>query len=131
MPRTYKSEKDVKKHVKELLNSHGWFWWMPPANGFGKVGVSDFNALKDGVFLAVETKFDKNTPTVQQKAYLQSVNASGGLAFVVSEKTLEWFDIWLQTFDRSVQAAKTSKPPTEEDGATMINAVEVMTKDMV
>lgn len=131
MPRSYKSEKDVKKQVKDLLNRNGWFWWMPPANGFGKVGVSDFNALKNGVFLAVETKFDKNSPTVQQKAYLQSVHASGGLAFVVSEKTLEWFDIWLQTFDRSVAAARKSTPPSQEDGATMLNAVDAMTKDMV
>jgi hypothetical protein len=131
MARSYKSEKDVKKTVKELLNRNGWFWWMPPANGFGKVGVADFNALKDGVFLAVETKFGNNQPTVQQKAYLQSIHAAGGLAFVVSEKTLEWFDVWLQTFDRSVEAARKSKPPTEEDGATMVNAVDAMTKDMV
>ena len=131
MSRTYTNEKDVKKRVKELFNREGWFWWMPPANGFGKVGVSDFNALKDGVFLAVETKFGTNTPTVQQKAYLQSVHAAGGLAFVVSEKTLEWFDIWLQTFARSAKAAMKNTPVAEEDGATMINAVEAMTKDMV
>lgn len=131
MARNYTSEKDVKKTVKELLNRNGWFWWMPPANGFGKIGVADFNALKNGVFLAVETKFGKNTPTVQQKAYLQSIHAAGGLAFVVSEKTLEWFDIWLQTFDRSVEAARKSTPSTDEDGATMINAVDAMTKDMV
>lgn len=131
MTRAYKSEKDVKKRVKELLNRDGWFWWMPPSNGFGKIGVADFNALKDGVFLAVETKFGKNTPTVQQKAYLQSINAAGGIAFVVSEDKLEWFDIWLQTFARSAKAAQKGLQVTQEDGAAMINAAEAMTKDMV
>lgn len=131
MSRTYTCEKDVKKRVKELFNREGWFFWMPPANGFGKIGVSDFNALKDGVFLAVETKFGKNTPTVQQKAYLQSIHAAGGLAFVVSEQTLEWFDIWLQTFARAAKAAQKQTPPSQEDGATMLDAAKAMTKDMV
>lgn len=131
MTRVYKSEKDVKKAVKELLNRNGWFWWMPPANGFGKVGVSDFNALKTGVFLAVETKFGGNKPTVQQKAYLQSIHASGGLAFLVDETNLEWFDIWLQTFDRSAKNVAQRKEVPEEDGAAMLNAVDAMTKGMV
>lgn len=131
MPRNYTSEKDVKKTVKELLNRNGWFWWMPPANGFGKVGVSDFNALKSGVFLAVETKFGGNKPTVQQKAYLQSIHAAGGIAFVVDEKTIGLFDVWLDTFDRAAKTVAARKSVPDEDGAAMLDAVNVMTKDMV
>lgn len=131
MPRNYTSEKDVKKTVKELLNRNGWFWWMPPANGFGKVGVSDFNALKSGVFLAVETKFGGNKPTVQQKAYLQSIHAAGGIAFIVDEKTVEQFDVWLDTFDRAAKTVAARKAVPDEDGASMLDAVSAMTKDMV
>lgn len=128
MARTYTSEKDVKKRVKELLNRDEWFWWMPPANGFGKVGVSDFNALKNGVFLAIETKFGGNTPTPQQKAYLQSIHAAGGLAFLVDEKNIEWLDIWLQTFARSVKKVSLKEAVPDADGAAMLDAVSAMTK---
>ena len=74
MARTFLTEKDVKAEVKKLLNAHDWFWWMPPANGFGKAGISDFNALKKGVFLAVETKFGSKKPTPE--GYLQWLAAS-------------------------------------------------------
>jgi|688.fasta_scaffold2096265_1 hypothetical protein len=131
MAKTYASEKDVKKHVKELLTTHKYFWWMPPANGFGKVGVSDFNALRSGVFLAVETKFASNKPTPQQKAYLQSIIMEDGFGFVVSEKTLSVFQQWLEAFDRAAQATADKKPVANEDGALMLDCIAKLTADIV
>ena len=97
--RTYTKEADVKAEVKKLLSQYGWFWWMPPANGFGKAGVSDFNALKEGHFMGLETKFKRNTPTPAQVKYLRQVHDNGGIGIVVNEKTLENLEWLLLVFD--------------------------------
>ena len=51
-----KSEADVKREVKKLLNKYDWFYWMPAGSAYGNNNV-DFNCLKNGFFLAIETKF--------------------------------------------------------------------------
>ncbi len=121
------SEKDVKREVKKLLDQHDWFFWMPPANGFGKAGISDFNALKHGVFLAVETKFGSNKPSPMQVGYLNSIRAEQGFAFVVNERNLAWLGIWLAAFARATEAASKQQMPTPEDGAAMLDAIRAMT----
>jgi hypothetical protein len=127
-PAQMEKEKHVKAEVKKLLDTHNWFWWMPPANGFGRVGVSDFNAMRGGVFIAIETKFGKNSkPTALQVAFLNSIRAEDGFAFVVNERNLEWLKAWLEAFDRSVEAASWKKKPTDEDGAMMVNALKELT----
>lgn|SRR5574343_994392 len=128
--RTYVKEADVKAEVKNLLKKHKYFWWMPPANGFGKVGVSDFNALRAGVFLAIETKFGGNRPTPLQVAYLNSIHAEGGLAFVVDEKRIDKFAGWLEAFDRAAECAAQKKPVADADGAYMLDAIREMTREL-
>lgn len=123
----YKNEKDVKAQVKKLLNDHGWFWWMPPMNGYGLTGVSDFNALRGGVFLAVETKFRYNKPTMQQKSFLESITAESAFGFVVNETNIHWLKLWFEAFDRSVEAATKNQKPTDEDGALMLEAIRELT----
>ena len=122
-----KNEKDVKKEVKKLLDKHKWFWWMPPANGFGKIGVADFNAIRGGVFMAVETKFGANKPTVHQKAYLSSILAEDGFGFVVTDKNLDWFASFLQSFDKAAAGFANKTEPETEDGAMMLNAIKELT----
>lgn len=122
-----RNEKDVKKEVRKILEAHKWFWWMPPANGFGKVGVADFNALRGGVFMAIETKFDKNQPTVHQRAYLSSVMAEDGFGFVVNERNIEWLRAFMDAFDRSADHAAKQVEPSPEDGAMMLNAIRELT----
>jgi hypothetical protein len=124
---TYRNEADVKKRVKKLLDQHNWFWWMPPANGFGKIGVSDFNAFRGGVFLAVETKFGNNKPTHHQKAFLESILAESGFAFVVTDKNMPWLESWLAAFDRAAEKAAKNQPVEPEDGAMMLNALKELT----
>lgn len=121
---TCRNEKDVKKYVKKLLDKHGYFWWMPPANGFGKVGISDFNAIKTGMFMAIETKFGGNQPTPHQKAYLATVASHDHFAFVVDENNLDRLALFLQQLDESVErTANEGKPPTEEQGAGMLDCI--------
>lgn len=127
MARTFNNEKDVKAEVKKLLDKHGWFWWMPPANGYGKSGIADFNAIKNGVFLAVETKFGNNKPSPMQYGWLNSVQAESGFAFVVNEKTLDWLECWMGAFERSAAAVSAQQEVTPEDGALMLDAIRAMT----
>lgn len=124
----YKSEKDVKEQIKTLLKKRGWFYWMPPANGFGKVGIADLHALRAGVFLAVEAKFGKNKCSPHQKAFIQSILAEEGMAFVVSDRTIQDFETWLDAFDRAVTQTSQGKPVLEDDGALMLNAIAKMTE---
>lgn len=121
---TYRIEADVKKRVKKLLDQHDWFWWMPPMNGFGQTGVSDFNAIKNGVFMGVETKFGKNKPTAMQQAFLRSVLQESGIAFVVNDANIDWFEAWLGAFDRATIAQSKGERPSDEDGAMLLNAMK-------
>ena len=130
MPRAPENERDVKAQVKKLLDKHKWFWWMPPANGFGKTGIADFNAIRGGVFLAIETKFGSNKPTVLQVAYLNSVRQEDGFGFVVCEKRLEWLSGWLAAFDNAVASQISKQDPKPEDGAMMLNAIREMTREL-
>ena len=95
-------EGDVKKAVKKLLDKHVWFWWMPGANGFGMQGVSDFLALKDGQFLAIETKFGKNKPTALQDRFLMRVAENGGDSLLVYEDDLASLESYLKNHDERV-----------------------------
>jgi hypothetical protein len=122
-----RNEKYVKAAVKKLLETHNWFWWMPPANGFGKVGVSDFNALQDGVFLAIETKFGSNKPTVHQRAFLESITAESGYGFVVNEKNIDQFEIFLRNFAEQKIAIMEKKQMSNEAGAALIDAIRALT----
>jgi len=125
---TFKSEKDVKRHIKKLLDTHGWYHWMPPANGFGKGGISDHNALRAGVFLAVEAKYGGNKPSENQKDYLRDISAQDGIAFVVDDKTIGWLEIWLIAFDRGIAAQHAKEEIVPEDGAAMVNAMRVLSE---
>ncbi len=116
----------VKKAVKKLLDRHEWFWWMTPANGFGKSGISDFCAIKHGVFIAIETKYGTNKPTPMQKAYLGSVMAQKGFAFVVSDRNIDALEKWLVAFDSSVQSVAENKQVSHEDGAGMLDAINAL-----
>lgn len=126
--KVYRNEAAVKKEVKRLLDKHEWFWWCPPANGFGRTGISDFNTIKNGVFLAIETKFGANQPSVMQQGFLRSIAAEDGLAFVVCEKRVAWLASWLEAFDVATALAGEGKIAPQDVGADMLNAVAELIK---
>ena len=119
-------EKGVKNLIKALLNAHGWFTWMPGANGYGAQGVSDHLAIKDGVFLAVEAKFGTNKPKATQKAFAGQIIANDGFAFCVTERNIDHFAWWLTSFEfaKLAQMRKEEVPP--EHGSRMLNAMNVL-----
>src|SRR5579872_5541043 len=126
MTKAHPIEKDVKRQVKALLDKHNYFWWMVPANGFGRSGVSDFNAIRAGTFIAIETKVGKNKPTEMQKGYLNSIAAEQGFSFVVNDSNIESFAAWLDAFDRAKDAVARGERPSPEDGSIMLNALNVL-----
>lgn len=122
-----KNEKDVKAKIKQLLNFHGWFTWMPGSNGFGTQGISDHLAIKNGVFLAVEAKFGYNKPKPMQKAFAAQILANDAFAFCVNEKNIDFLRMWLESFEIATQYQMQEKEVPVEHGSRMLNAVSVLT----
>lgn len=123
-----KNEKEVKAKVKKLLDHHGWFWFMPPSNAYGKSGIADIIALKNGVFMAIETKFGYNKPTALQIGFLNSIRQEDGFGFVVNDKNWPWLAAFFESFAASVEAQRKQQPVEPEHGARMINAIRELTQ---
>jgi hypothetical protein len=71
-----KNEADVKKVVKKILSSYPeteMWYFMPPANGYGRSGIPDFVGCYKGNFFAIETKFGDNHPTNNQLREIQGL----------------------------------------------------------
>jgi hypothetical protein len=131
MRQTYAKEAHVKDDIKVILDRWGWFWFMPPANAYGKSGISDIIAVKNGTFLAIEAKFGSNKPTAQQIGFLNSIRSADGFAFVVNEKTLPWLDAFLEDFDASTIAQTKGEKITEEQGSRMMNALNELSNKLL
>lgn len=124
------SEKHVKDLIKRLFNFHGWFTWMPAANGFGQQGVHDHLALKAGIFMTVEAKFGGNKPSATQKAFAAQVTANDCQSFCVDEKNINYLAEFLESFEQSVLFVRNGGDPEAippEHGARMLNAVNALT----
>lgn len=122
-------EKGVKAKIKALLNFHGWYTWMPSANGYGQQGVLDHMAFKDGVLLVIEAKFKYNKPSAMQKQFAGSIIANSGFAFCVNETNIDHLAWWLESFEYATMC-NSHEPALEvppEHGARMLNAVSALT----
>ena len=78
-------EKAIKAKVKAVLESEGVYFFMPPANGFGRSGVPDIVACVNGLFLAIECKAGGNKPTALQIREIEAIRRNDGVAVVVDE----------------------------------------------
>lgn len=89
-----KKEEDVKKVVKAVLKDTPNCWWfMPPANGFGRSGIPDFVGHVNGYFFAVETKFGKGTTTANQQREIESIDKANGKVWIVRETSVDYWEI--------------------------------------
>lgn len=87
-------EAKVKKGIRRVLDRHGIWYFMPAANGFGKVGIPDFICCAAGKFLAIEAKAPgkKANTTANQDARINEIIAHQGVAIVVDDpQELETF----------------------------------------
>lgn len=127
----YNNENDVKKQIKVLLARHGYYHWPTMQTGMGTVGASDRLAIKRGVFLAVEAKFGKRKLTSNQAQFLEAINAEDAFGFVVSEKSIDHLQTFLETFDRMAEAASKGQKPAPEDGSSNLEAIRLLTEPIV
>jgi len=126
----YHSEKNVKRVVKRLLQQHAWKSRMPPSNMYGEGGLADFLCWRTGIFMAIETKFGKNKPTINQKRFLNEVMIEGCFGFVVDDMNIAWFATWLTVFDRSIERVMNHQKEDPADAIELLNAVRALTVDI-
>lgn len=81
-------EGKVKARIKAILSELGAYYFMPPANGFGRAGVPDIVGCLNGRFFAIEAKAGKGKTTALQERELKKIKEAGGLALVVNEENL-------------------------------------------
>jgi hypothetical protein len=90
-----RNEADVKKQVKKVLAKCGEELWyfMPPANGYGRSGIPDFLGTYKGMTFAIETKFGNNKPTNNQEREMNNLSYCGAKVWLVSERNIHvWED---------------------------------------
>lgn len=126
-----RNEKDVRRKVQALLNQYDYFYWSIPATGYGQNGISDMHALKNGVFLAIETKFGTRKPTALQVGFLNSIRSERAYAFVVSDRNLDWFEAFLESFAIATECASRGEMPPQEHGARLLNAIAELSNKLL
>lgn len=82
-------EGKTKRIIRDTLKKRGVFFFMPPANGYGVTGVSDFLGVHHGRFFAIEAKAGSNKPTALQFQFMINVQNAGGLTIWVNEVNAE------------------------------------------
>lgn len=99
-------EKRVKDVVRSILRSHGVYYFMPPANGFGRSGVPDFVGCVRGRFFGVECKAPSRSGNVSSLQAMEGkeIIKRGGMWMVVYDdesayKLEEW--IVMTTLEKS------------------------------
>jgi Holliday junction resolvase len=77
----------IKVQIKRVLDELGIWYFMPAANGFGKVGIPDFICCWQGEFLAIEAKAPgkMGTLTPNQMRRIEEIRSAGGTAYVVDD----------------------------------------------
>jgi VRR-NUC domain len=77
------AEAMLTRQIRDVLNHVGYFHYKAWQGPFSKVGVADIIGLtKQGRFFAIEVKVPKGKTTPEQALFIDSVNLSGGCAFV-------------------------------------------------
>lgn len=91
-------EGKIKRRVREVLQAHKIWYFLPGNNGFGKSGIPDFVCIVDGGFVGIECKADKTkTPTALQVATGEQIVLAGGRWFLVRcDEDVAELDKWLR-----------------------------------
>jgi Holliday junction resolvase len=81
-------EGKVKTAIRKVLDAEGVYYFMPPANGFGRAGIPDIICCVGGFFFAIEVKAGKGKTTALQDREIAAINNHGGIAIVVNETNI-------------------------------------------
>lgn len=88
-------EAKVKQRVRQLLEKHKAYYFMPATGGYGRSGVPDFVGCLNRRFFGIECKAGGNEPTALQRRELMQIDAVGGAVFVAKENNIADLDAWL------------------------------------
>lgn len=81
---TQNETKKVRDPIKKWLQSEGWRVWRNTQSTYSEAGISDLMALKNGRFVAVETKDKGKKATKLQERFIADMRSHGAsLAIVV------------------------------------------------
>lgn len=86
----------VKAAVKKMLVELGAYYFSPPANGYGRMGIPDIVGCYRGYFFAIECKAGRGKPTALQDRELELIREAGGVAWVINEDNLEEVRAWME-----------------------------------
>jgi Archaeal holliday junction resolvase (hjc) len=92
-------EAKVKAAVKKLLQTSNVYFFMPPANGYGRAGIPDIIACQHGHFLAIECKAGAGRTTALQDRELAAIGFAGGTTMVVNETNIHNLGEYLHTME--------------------------------
>jgi hypothetical protein len=93
------NEADVKKAVRKVLDSlPKCYYFMPPANGYGRSGIPDFIGHVNGYFFGVETNFGSRDLTANQTREVVSIVQSGATCWIVRDSTLAHWEVEVRAF---------------------------------
>ena len=92
-------EAKVKKRIKSILEELQCYFFMPPANGYGRAGIPDFVGCLNGMFFSIEAKAGKGKTTALQDRELERIRQAGGFALIVNEENLDGLKIILERWN--------------------------------
>lgn len=84
---TQRETTQVRKPIMDWLKKNGWKVWKNAASAFSEVGLPDVMAIRDGVFVCIETKLPGEKPTALQAKWLRDA-AKQGAQLAVSANSL-------------------------------------------
>jgi Holliday junction resolvase len=94
-------EGKIKAKIKKVLESvPGCYFFMPPANGYGRAGIPDFVGCLNGRFFAIEAKAGKGKTTALQDREIAQIKSCGGFAIVVNEVNVDELKTMLDQWGR-------------------------------
>lgn len=82
-------EAAVKNAVKKLLADSQVYFFMPPGSGYGRAGIPDIVACKNGHFIGIECKAGRGKTTALQERELERIRTAGGTALTVNETNID------------------------------------------
>lgn len=93
--------KSKKEDQADPLLVPGCYFFMPPANGYGRAGIPDFVGCLNSRFFAIEAKAGKGKTTALQDREIEQIKSCGGFAIVVNEANVDELKTYLEQWTSS------------------------------
>jgi Holliday junction resolvase len=93
-------ERKVKNDVTNILKRYRAYYFYPPSNGFGRMGIPDIIVCFHGRFIAIECKAGANQATALQLREINNIIEAGGVALIISEKNIGTLELELTLIEQ-------------------------------